>query len=353
MIRVASKFARKIANRQKSIFQLYSDPHKNDALYSDKRHITNSITSSSNGKVKVAKSLRTKKKRDQLGLVVLEGYRHIYDALESGLRPITILLTSDAYESSQGITIETMANKRSILLEIVEDSVFKKELSDTVTSQGMVATFEKPAKDTGISIDYSRTKSSLLMVVMDQLADPGNVGTIIRSCYGLGVDAVINIEGGCDYWNPKVLRSAMGLCLQTKTMPMVERGWAGAHQGIYDAYQDYRQHYLSEEQSDSTADIPRLQLLIADGSADSVPHNNVDYSRPTVLVLGNEAWGVSDSATAIEPYQQEVMDVRRIKIEMSRNLESFNAAVAGAIILAEAARQREIKKIVDLSRAEL
>merc|ERR1719223_353974 len=174
MIRVASKFARKIANRQKSIFQLYSDPHKNDALYSDKRHITNSITSSSNGKVKVAKSLRTKKKRDQLGLVVLEGYRHIYDALESGLRPITILLTSDAYESSQGITIETMANKRSISLEIVEDSVFKKELSDTVTSQGMVATFEKPAKDTGISIDYSRTKSSLLMVVMDQLADPGN-----------------------------------------------------------------------------------------------------------------------------------------------------------------------------------
>lgn len=296
----------------------------------------NKITSSSNAKIKTIKSLKMKKKRDALQLVVLEGYRHIMDALDHGLRPNSILLTRDAYESTQGLTLSTVADEQSLPLEMVDDSIFKKELSDTISSQGMVAIFEKPAKKTEIEIEFSSSSNKApLIVVMDQLADPGNVGTIIRTCYGLGVDAVINIEGGCDYWNPKVLRSAMGLCLQTKNMPMLELDWDSAHRSIYNAYCAYADHVLSSNKTTDTNDREqtapkKLQILLADGSASSISHHEVDFERPTVVVVGNEAWGVSDSASQLEGKDLEaVTDVIRVKINMTRNLESFNAAVAG------------------------
>ena len=248
------------------------------------------------------------------------------------------------YSFISGQYLLNAAYTNSLPLDVVATNVFNSHVSDTVTSQGVAATFDKPNTSSELSIDVNKRKESLplLAVVMDRVADPGNVGTIVRTCFGLGVDAVINIEGGCDYWSPKVLRSSMGLCLSTRVMPLLQLDWTATHKWLIKTNIDIQQHpNQNPKPSPSPSSSPspnreRLQLLIADGSSSSLPHYQVDFSRPTVLVIGSEAFGVSDEAAQVEGEGDGEgggsvgpVDIYRVKIPMERSLESFNAAVAG------------------------
>jgi TrmH family RNA methyltransferase len=280
-------------------------------LYSESENLIQRflITSDTNDKVKLLKSLQMKKKREINGLLLLEGHRQIIDAIQDGHIPKTLLYSDKSLDAPLG-------NKLAEVLQLCPStSVFRatdeiiQSIADTVTSQGVVAAFPKP-----VSLETLPSEGSPLIVFLDRPADPGNVGTIIRTAYGLGVDAIV-IADGCDPWSPKVLRSAMGACLK---IPIVETKWENVPALLPGLLQS------------------SVQILLADAAPSAIPYHQADYTLPTIIVIGSEADGIGKQAAALP-------NSRRIIIPMMRPLESFNAAVACSILLGEATRQRQCK----------
>jgi TrmH family RNA methyltransferase len=135
------------------------------------------------------------------------------------------------------------------------------------------------------------------------------MGTLIRTAYGLGWDTVIAAET-TDPWSQKCIRSCMGTILR---LPIIEKAWSEVPALLHDS---------------------EFQVLLADASEEAVPYFEVDFTKPTVLVIGSEANGLSKEA-------ENLRGAKKICIPMPRPLESLNAAVAGAIFITEAARQRK------------
>eukprot|EP01035_Chromulina_nebulosa_P020615 gene20615-26732_t len=188
-----------------------------------------------------------------------------------------------------------------------------KSLSDTITNQGVIAVFNRPNKLSSNHVKDILSKSTNpLIVITDEISDPGNLGTLIRSSYGFGADILITI-GGCDVWSPKVLRGSMSAALK---LPVAEWSWNDVNEFIT---------------------TNKFQILVTDVDANSKPFDTIDFSLSSIIVIGSEARGVSTNA-------KELNNMISINIPMDRPLESLNAAVAGAAILSEVSRQRRNNK---------
>lgn len=168
-----------------------------------------------------------------------------------------------------------------------------------------VASTERPQPNLAI-VAMPAMETSLahvaFVVVADQLNDPGNLGTILRSAEAAGVDAVVLTPGSVDPFNPKVVRSSAGALFH---VPVVT----------------------------ATFDAVRLAglRLVGTSSHQGSSHTNADWSGRLAVVLGNEAHGLPDDA----PIDQWVM------IEHHGRAESLNVAMAGTVLVFEAARQRK------------
>jgi TrmH family RNA methyltransferase len=295
LIKSKNRFIIKNLRMCKNLSSLSSSSSSSISLfYSNLLH----LTSESNDKIKIIKSLQLKKKRQSLNLLLLEGHRQVIDAINGGLIPQHILLSDKAINAPLStILIESIINSKSESLVYKVNENIMQSLSDTVQCQGVIAAFNKPPIISKLpSIDKNP-----LIILLDRVSDPGNVGTIIRTAYGLGADAIIVAEG-CDPWSPKVLRSAMGLCIK---MPIIE--------------------------CDKIPDLSQYNVYLADADENAMIYNNVNMKLPTVIVIGNEADGIRHTL-----FDNGI----KIKIPMTRNLESLNAAVAASIIIAEACKQR-------------
>ena len=267
------------------------------------------ITSPTNEKVKLLKSLHIKKKRDEENKVLLEGHRQVIDAIRGGTMPNLLLFSEESISSPLGdqlLEALKLCNPSSIYRST--DSIIQ-SVSDTVHGQGVVGAFPKPDFMNSLLPVPHATKP--LIVLLDRPADPGNCGTIIRTSYGFGVDAIIIVEG-CDPWSPKVLRSAMGTCLK---LPIFETQWTNVEKILFDSYGT------------------NVQILLADADPTAAIYHTVDMTRPTVLVIGSEATGIG-------PESQVLPQSKKIRIPIARDLESFNAAVACSVLLGEVGRQR-------------
>lgn len=161
------------------------------------------------------------------------------------------------------------------------------------------------------------------------------MGSLVRSAFGLGASLMLSVNS-CDAFNSKVIRASMGSVL---SLPIVEFGWDEAGQCLKElhAMMEYNRGY---------------QIVVADGSesgssgnssgGNSVAYDKVTYTgRDTVLVIGSEAHGVSKEARdMLRAVHRELSgEMVKVCIPMSRGLESFNAAVAGSILLAEINKQ--------------
>ena len=281
----------------------------------------NVITSPTNEKVKLLKSLQLKKKRDSEMLVLLEGHRQVIDAITFGCIPSIVLISEMGINSAQGDLLLTKLKESTNISSTVykcPDHIIQ-SVSDTVNCQGIVAAFSKPKTST-IKRISDTTNEKPLVILLDRLADPGNVGTIIRTAYGMGAVAVVVVDG-CDPWSPKALRSAMGMCLR---LPIYDVSWPQVPS------------LLQEEFGD-------MQVLLADVALDSKAYYEANFDNPTLLVIGSEAHGISKEALTLT-------NAKKIFIPSApgRELESLNAAVACSIILGEAARQRRMHfKIIE------
>lgn len=262
------------------------------------------IRSRDNNHIKMLKKLQVKKYRNDNNEYMIEGIRFIEEAFESGVK-IKYCLCSETIKNDRAEELIKSMEQKKIKVYVTEDHVLK-DVSDTVSPQGIIAVVEKENYD----VESLRKKSSLIVIV-DRVQDPGNLGTIIRTADAAGADAVILSNGTVDPYSTKVLRSTMGSIFH---IPVV-------------LVPDIVKFITEIKEEEFTVYITSLEA--------SRSCYDEDYRRKSVIVVGNEANGVDDSIV----YEAD----RLIRIPMPGKAESLNAAVACGILLFEIVRQRNIK----------
>ena len=253
------------------------------------------IHSENNGRLKQVRNLLAySKRRNKEQRFVLEGIRLLQDALQTEVKADYVLFDDDALQHNKALKeLKTTLEAREIPLYAVEKVLFN-NLSATEHSQGVVGIFPLP------EIEFPEEIKTV--IVLDRIADPGNLGTIIRSSVAAGADAVITTPGSVDIFNPKVVRSAMGGHFK---IPVYQWEWADI---------------LEFE----------LPIILAEAKAEKTIYE-MDFSEPCIVAIGAEAHGFSLASRA---YADAM-----VTIPMAQG-ESLNAAMASTVILYEILRQR-------------
>ncbi|MGN1328737.1 MAG: TrmH family RNA methyltransferase [Eubacterium sp.] len=255
------------------------------------------ITGKNNDIIKGVKKLFSSSKlRREQGLFVLEGARLVFDVLNSFYEVKCFLITEKSFEKyeEKAKQLVDVSEKAYLISNDIAD-----RLSQTQNTQGIFAVCKMKNEDA--DIDVSRK-----YIALDNVQDPGNLGTIIRTADALGIDGIIT-GGGCDVFNPKVLRSSMGSVLRMKIK--------------------YCQNLAS-----FLEDLKNKGMAVYGTSPDinAEKITDVTFCGGCVCVIGNEANGISD-------------DVRKacseiITIPMQGRAESLNASIAAAVVMWEMLR---------------
>lgn len=255
------------------------------------------ITSPDNPTVKQARALLELKGRREQGRCLVEGVRLIEEAMRAGTSPALVFFLDQARGNARSAQLLEQAGQQAVEIIELSPKVFA-TLTDTVTSQGMIAVISTPRVPAPPALSF--------ILLLDQLRDPGNLGTILRSAEAAGVEKAVLTPGCVDPWNPKVLRSGMGAHFRLAIQQAAR--W--------------------EEVATAIGGLP---LWIAEASG-AAPYDSLDWKSPCVLGIGSEAAGFS----------QEVHDLAmgRVAIPMSGPVESLNAAMAATVLMFEVARQR-------------
>ena len=252
------------------------------------------ITSNQNSKIKLIRALLGRaKERREAGAFVAEGVRLVEEAVISNWR-FRIALYDETLSERGRLQVERLRSQ-GVDVEEVSASVMK-SISETEAPQGILAVLE--------TTQLPIPQSSNFILIPDQIRDPGNLGTLLRSAAASGVQAVLIPSETTDAFAPKVLRSGMGAHFR---LPIHSMSW-----------EEIRKF------------IAGLQVFVADMDGQSCW--DTDLSKPIVLIVGNEAEGASESAQKLAN--------GKISIPMSGETESLNAGVAGSVLMFEVMRQR-------------
>lgn len=252
------------------------------------------ITSSQNPKVKLVRTLLGRaKERREAGAFVVEGVRLIEEAYARNWKFQFALYDSSLNERGSSLIEHLLA--RDVDVEEVSEHVMKL-LSDTETPQGILAVLEFNPFPNPDAPDF--------ILIPDQIRDPGNLGTLLRTAAATGVQAVFLPPETTDAFAPKVVRSGMGahfrLLIQSMKWEKIRR------------------------------EIQGLQVYLAD--MEGISCWETDLRQPLALIVGSEAEGASQDARELA--------TQKISIPMSGDMESLNAGVAGSVLMFEVVRQR-------------
>ena len=236
------------------------------------------ITSKQNALVKQIRSLHNKKYRDELGLYVVEGLKMVKEALCLCSNVKTIVCTQNAFN---------LLGETSAQVQVVSDQVFD-YITGEKSPQGIIAVITKPQTDV-----VAPTGSA---VFLDGVADPGNLGTVIRTMACVGIKDLYLTTDGADAFSPKTVRSSMS--------------------GIFHV----NVHVGQREQ---ILDAINLPLIVADMGGQNV--FEIKQDGDFCLVIGNEAHGVSQQVKAKAD--------KVVSIPMKSGMESLNAGVSAGILM--------------------
>lgn len=246
------------------------------------------INSVNNAKIKKIRKLQQKKYRKQEGKYLIEGFHLVQEVLMNHVQFDCLLASRDAFDKLE--TKQDIDDKKIIII----NDVICDHLSSTKNSQDifMVLPINQPKH---YSFDYGK------WVVLDNLVDPGNVGTIIRTADAAGFDGVVLSQESVDLYNPKVQRSMQGsqFHIQIIQMPIIE------------TLTNMKQNGLP------------IYVSLLDKTAKKL--NNCPVVPQLALVIGNEAHGVSSDV-------EELAD-KKIYILIKGKAESLNAAIAAGIMI--------------------
>jgi TrmH family RNA methyltransferase len=262
------------------------------------------ITSRDNALVKHARAVRDGRVRE---LIFVEGIRLCEEAVNASLAIQDVICSEKLAGDERGVRLLDDLKSVSRQTTFVSPSVFA-SISDTKTPQGILALASRPETDRSALI--RNALEAPLIVIMHRINNPSNAGAILRASEAAGTSAAILTEGTTDIFSPKALRGAMGSSFR---LPL----WTGAR--FQEALDWCVEH--------------RIHTVCADLRAERT-HTEINWVRPSALILGAEATGLT---TAEMLAADEAM-----RIPMREPVESLNVAVAAAIVLYEAARQRAV-----------
>lgn len=254
----------------------------------------NTITSKDNKLIKLVKKLHQRKERKDNNLFIIEGEKLIKEALKEKLNIKYLFLKS---KSTNNFNIP----QNTEIFEIPENLM--EYISTTDSAPPFLAIAE--IQETKIN----NIKKSNLILVVSELQDPGNFGTIIRTAEATGVNYIIATKGTVDLYNPKVVRSSMGSIFRQKII--------------------YVDKIL-----DIINDLQDFQIVMTTPYSDNNFYD-IDYNDKTIIFMGNEGQGLS---------KELLNKYKGVKIPMMGNVESLNTSIATSIILYEVLRQRNILK---------
>ena len=257
------------------------------------------ITSKDNELIKHIRKLKEKKYRDESNEYVVEGVKLVEEAVKENAKIKQIIVCED--------TTRTYEIPTHIMLEIakyecisVSNKIFN-IITQVTNPQGIMAIIEKNAQDA--QIDYSQD----IIVVLDDVQDPGNLGTILRTVDSIGLNQIIVSKGTADAFNSKVVRSTMGAIFRIKIIEVEE---------LAQAIKEMRKHHF--------------KLMVTSLQTKNSIYD-IDFNKK-IIVIGNEANGVS----------KEIQDMadEKAKIPMLGRTESLNASVAAGVVMYEYVRQK-------------
>lgn len=256
------------------------------------------ISSAANPVVKTLKSLALKKHRDETGLFLVEGLRHIREALDAGWQIETLCFTAEARGEA-----EDLAHAYSLhgdMLEMPADLLSR--ITGRDNTQGVIAALHMRT----YNIDtLSQTES--LWVALEDIRDPGNLGTIIRTADAVGAAGIVLIGQTCDPFAPETVRATVGAFA--------------------------RQKIIRATRAEAAAAIAQSKIrAVGTHLRTTTDYRKGDYALPLLLVMGSEQNGLSDEMTAA--------CTELVKIPMPGGTESLNLAVSTGIMLYEICRER-------------
>ena len=242
----------------------------------------------------LARDLRRRKSREKNRMFVAEGVRAVEELLRSTLPVRGALVAPQLMDAPRGAALSAMLRERGVAVEDVEAAEFG-SAAETESPQGVIAIAEVPSRSFGdLGADWKG-----IVLVLDAVQDPGNVGTILRTAAALGAVATVALPGTVDLWNAKVVRSGMGAHF---THTAFSAGWSDL---------------------DAFRERTGTRLLVADAAGDAVSSEHA--SARAALVVGNEGAGVSVEARSRAD--------RVVALPLSAAVESLNVAVATGILL--------------------
>lgn len=257
------------------------------------------ITSKDNELIKHIRKLKDKKYRDESNEYVVEGVKLVEEAVKEKAKIKQIIVCED--------TTRTYEIPTHIMLEIakyecisVSDKIFN-IITQVTNPQGIMAIIEKNAQNA--KIDYTQD----IIVVLDDVQDPGNLGTILRTVDSIGLNQIIVSKGTADAFNSKVVRSTMGAIFRIKIIEV---------ENLAQAIKEMRKHHF--------------KLMVTSLQTKNSIYD-IDFYKK-IIVIGNEANGVS----------KEIQDMadEKAKIPMLGRTESLNASVAAGVVMYEYVRQK-------------
>lgn len=256
------------------------------------------ITSSDNRICRIIRQLDSRKHREKLGLYLIEGENLTEEAFKNNADIEFIAVNEDRLSY-----YENLLGGRLSECYVMPAGLFNR-LAQTESSQGIMAAVRIPQLTQQQFMEHIAGGN---VIVLDRLQDPGNIGTILRTCDAAGYRGAVMIKGTADIYSPKVVRSAAGSVFRIPAYYT-----AGARDGVK----------LLKDAG--------LQI-IGTGFDTEDMYYDVDMRRNTAVVIGNEGNGISEEMAALCD--------RTVKIPMRGNIESLNAAVAAGILIYESIRQ--------------
>lgn len=242
----------------------------------------------------LARNLKRRKARERQSLFVAEGVRAVEELLASGLSIEGVLTAPQLADIARGAALRGQLAAGTFPVLEVSELEFR-TAAETDSPQGVLAIGHVPAR----SFELVNTEKPVRLLVLDGVQDPGNLGTILRSCAALGVSGTVALPGTVDLWNPKVVRAAMG------------------------AHFRHLAFHATPEELFEFLDRENVQLV---GTASGGTDVNAFSPPPRLaLAVGNEGAGLSDSICS--------RAAMNLSIRTDPGVESLNVAVATGILL--------------------
>lgn len=275
------------------------------------------ITSRHNARVKEVAKLRQRRQRERQQRTMIDGRREIARALEAGVELVDTFVcecsdsgastssdeTSDAHDAESTQAVVAALEAAGVTITLVTPEVYEK-LRFGERDDGVVAVARTPQR----SLDQIKLPPNPLVAVLEGLEKPGNIGAVLRSADGAGVDLVVLANPRTDLFNPNTIRASLGMVFARTVCTAT----------VAETLAWLRQHHIA---------------MYAARPEGAVHYANVDLSRPAALVLGSEANGLSDV------WNQD--DVAAVSLPMLGQADSLNVSATAAVLFYEARRQRD------------